>query len=123
MNGDVINAKLAEIRGLLDTQLHVRGRTLDAQLRRAGRLLPAAVRREARFLVQAAGLVQNPKLARMIDMARVERAHARVVAYLQAVDPQKRRRDRLLNLLALNAFYILVVGIAVVAVLVWRGIV
>ncbi len=123
MNGDVINAKLAEIRGLLDTQLHVRGRTLDAQLRRAGRLLPAAVRREARFLVQAAGLVQNPKLARMIDMARVERAHARVVAYLQAVDPQKRRRDRLLNLLALNAFYILVVVIAVVAVLVWRGIV
>ncbi|NCO87291.1 MAG: hypothetical protein GW886_11750 [Rhodobacterales bacterium] len=123
MNGDDINARLAEISGLLESQLHVRGRSLDVQLRRARRLLPSAVRREAQYLVQAAGLAQNPKLARMIDMAKVDSAQARVVAYLQGVDRQRRRRDRLLNLLALNAFYVLVVGIAVVAVLVWRGIV
>lgn len=123
MYGDDINTKVAEIRGLLATQLHVRGRTLDVQLRRAGRLLPAAVRREAHYVAQAAGLVRNPKLARMIDMDKVAQAHVRVVAHLQAVDPKKQLRDRLLNLLALNAFYILVVGIAVVVVLVWRGIV
>lgn len=115
--------QIDDIRALLDTQLRIRGATLDKQIHRAGRLLPRKIRAEAAFLVQANLLVQNPKLARMIDPGRVQRAHALVAAHLRGIDPKDRLKGRLLNIAGLLAFNLLLTGGLVVAYLVWRGIV
>ena len=113
----------ADSRSLLETQMRIRGATLDAQIRRAGRLLPRKIRAEAAFLIQANQLVQNPKLARMINSDRAQSAHDAVAAYLRSIDPKDRLKGRLLNMLGMLAFNLLLVGGLVVAILVWRGIV
>ena len=118
-----LTPQVDEIRSLLDTQLRVRGGTLDKQVRRAGRLLPRKIRAEAAYLVQANMLVQNPKLARMINPDRVQKAHDIVATYLLGIDPKDRLKGRLLNIAGVLAFNLLLIGGLVVAVLVWRGIV
>ena len=115
--------QIDDIRSLLETQLRVKGATLDKQIHRAGRLLPRRIRAEAAFLVQANLLVQNPKLARMIDPGRVQRAHDAVATYLRGIDPKDRLKGRLLNIAGIVAFNFLLIGGLVVAYLVWRGIV
>jgi hypothetical protein len=118
-----LTPQIDEIRSLLETQLRVRGATLDKQIHRAGRLLPRKIRAEAAFLVQANLLVQNPKLARMINPERVGQAHLAVSSYLNAIDPKERAKTRALNYLGLIAFNVLLLVGALIAILVWRGIV
>lgn len=113
----------SDISQLLDSQLRVRGATLDRQIRRAGRLLPRRLRAEAAVLVQASLLVQNPKLARMVNADRVGQAHAAISTYLRGIDPGERARTRLLNTAGFIAFNALLLSATVIAVLVWRGIV
>lgn len=112
-----------DIRQLLDTQLRVRGATLDKQIHRAGRMLPRKIRAEAAFLVQADMLVRNPKLARMINPERVQKAHDAVAGYLHGIDPKDRLKGRILNIAGVLAFNLLLIGGLVVSFLVWRGIV
>ncbi len=123
MTGEIVAASIEEIQNLMRDRLRVRGSTLARQIDRTGRLLPRAIAREARYLAQAETLVQNPKLVRMVDPARLSAAREKVAAYLRGVDPDRRRRDRLLGMLGLVSFQILVIGAALVAWLVWRGIV
>jgi hypothetical protein len=73
--------------------------------------------------VQADQLVQNPKLARMINPDRVGQAHLAVSNYLNAIDPKERAKTRALNYLGFIAFNALLLAGAVIAILVWRGIV
>ena len=110
-----------EVRDGLQSKLRVHGRSLEAQIRKAGRLLPRAVRRDATFLAQGAGLVQNPKLARMVDMAKARQAHRNVLAYLETVDAGAQRRDAALNLVASIAFALLVTAGLLLFVLWQRG--
>lgn len=123
MDVNGLQHEVAEIRLLMEERLHIRGRDLEAQFRKAGRLLPRAIRREAEFLTQANLLIQNPKLARMIDAARARRAHQAIVRHLKSIDPKAERRGRILNFAAFVAFILLIVGIATVSVLYWRGLV
>jgi len=110
----------AHISALLKDRLGVRGRDLESRLRRAGRLLPRDVRRDAQTLIDAVRLQANPKLARMVDEASVQRAFDNSETYLQSVDVSKRRTDRVIGVLATIAFHILVVGAIFLAVAVWR---
>ena len=110
-----------EVRAGLADKLRVRGRSLAVQVRKAGRRLPRAVRRDAVYLVQTVGLVDNPKLARMIDMARAQAAHRNILQFLQTVDVAAERRGIALQIIASIALAILVTGILLLIVLVQRG--
>ncbi|WP_394179278.1 hypothetical protein [Yoonia maritima] len=116
-----IEQQVAEIRGLLETKLRVRGPSLAAQVRKAGRALPRAVRRDLAFMVQSADLVKNPKLARMVDPQRAERAHRNTVAYLNTVDAREQRITAVINVAASIALAVLVTAAVVLYVLVQRG--
>jgi hypothetical protein len=110
-----------EVRAGLADKLRVRGRSLAVQVRKAGRRLPRAVRRDAVYLVQTVGLADNPKLARMIDMARAQAAHRNILQFLQTVDVAAERRGIALQIIASIALAILVTGILLLIVLVQRG--
>lgn len=110
-----------DVRAGLESKLRVRGRSLQAQIRRAGRLLPRYVRRDATYLAQGAELATNPKLAKMVDIAKARQAHRKVLAYLDTVDIAVQRRDAALQLAASIAFALLVTSGLVVFVLWQRG--
>lgn len=121
MTGGQVNKYVDEVRALIETRLRVRGRSLDQQLKRAGRLLPQAMQREGRYLVQAAQFMDHPKLRLMIDEAKVDAAHRRLVAHLTAIDPSERRKTRLLGIAGVASFNLILVAGALVGWLVWRG--
>jgi hypothetical protein len=121
MTGDDITSRAEEVRQLLSDRLRIYGRSLEAQLPRARRVLPRAVIAEARYLAQSAALAGNPKLLRMIDNAKLARAHVIVVDHLKSIDPGYQRRTRILNTTGIVALNLLIIGAALVGVLVWRG--
>jgi len=110
-----------EVRAALADKLRVRGRSLAVQVHKAGRRLPRAVRRDAVYLVQTIGLVDNPKLARMIDMRRAQLAHRNILAFLETVDVAAERRGIALQIAASIALALLVTGLLLLFVLVQRG--
>ncbi len=110
-----------EVQAALESKLRVRGRSLDAQIRKAGRLLPRRVRGDATYLAQAVALSENPKLQRMVDMARAKLAHRRVLDFVEGIDLGARRRTAALNMIASIAFALLVTGALLLFVLVQRG--
>jgi len=110
-----------EVSEALADKLRVRGGSLDAQIHRAGRLLPRRVRQDATYLAQGITLVQNPKLAKMFDMAKARKAHRNVLAHIDTVDMGAQRRDAALNLVASIAFALLVTGCLLLFVLWQRG--
>ena len=120
MKVEDLRKEMDELQTLMTERLRVRGRTFERQLRKAGRLLPRKVRSEAAFLLQARTLMQNPKLARMVDQDRVAKAHQFVAEYLQSVDPVARRKDLILRTAALWSFYLLLAAGGVFAYASWR---
>ena len=123
MRPDALDARTDELRDLLREKLGLSARTLEAQIGKAGRLLPRAVRRDARLVAEARARLQNPRLARMVDVAAAEAAQTRVRDFLKEIDPGERRKTRLIGILAVIAFNVLVVSALLIAILRWRGIV
>lgn len=121
--GKDIHQQVAALQASLEEKLGVRGRTLQAQLRKAGRRLPRHVRRDATYVAQSVALADNPKLARMVDEARMMRAHKNVMAHLNTINVTERRVTAALNLIASIAFVLLVTAALVLFVLVQRGLV
>ena len=111
------------LEALMERRMGVGGRGLAAKLRRAGRRLPKHVRRDAQMIAEAVPVAQNPKLARQIDLARLEVAERRVAAFLRTYDRADRRKGAVLGLLGSLAFNLLTLGGIVIAVLVWRGLI
>jgi hypothetical protein len=111
------------VSALLEQKLGVRGRTLGDRIRKARWRLPRAIRAEARFLDMAAAQAQNPKLLMQIDEGRVARAYDACVRYLNSVDRAARRRAMLLGMASSVAFSIFAVGVLLLAVLYWRGLI
>ena len=110
-----------ELAELIEQQLGVRGRGLEEKLRKAGRLLPRWVQDEAKRLVQAQALAAHPKLAMQTDIPNLERGLRRCEKWLKSLDPSRKRKDRILGLVATNAANFLIVGGLFVAYLVWAG--
>jgi hypothetical protein len=123
MSAVTIQQMADRVAALLEQKLHVRGRTLGDKIRKAGGRLPRAIRAEARFLDVAAAQAQNPKLLMQIDDGRVAQAYDACVRFLGAVDRAERRRAMLLGMASSIAFSIFAVGVLVLAVLYWRGLI
>ncbi len=117
-----VQQKAQQVSALLEERLQLRGRSLSVQARRGRRFLSRHLRREADYLSRAADLAQNPKLMRMIDEGRVNRAHAQLVDFLEAIDPADRRKGAVLSLLGSLSINLIAVFVLFIAVLVWRGI-
>jgi hypothetical protein len=86
-----------------------------------GRLLPTWAQREGRYLTKAAQLMAHPKLRLMVDEAKVEKAHKTLVEDLKTIDPVDRRKTRVLGPLGVVSFNLIVVVVALVSFLIWRG--
>lgn len=110
-----------EVRSLIEQRLRIKGATLEKALSRSGRLLPKWAQREGRYLSQAGHLMGHPKLRLMVDEAKVHKAHASLVEHLKTIDPAERRKTRILGTLGVVSFNVIVVAVALVSFLMWRG--
>lgn len=120
-SADTINARAARIQAALTKAFGVRARTLDKALKRTGRRMPRRIMAEARRIVDAQGYGGQPRLMRQIDAARLDRAEARVLDYLQNIDRAEQRRGRILGILAVVVFNLLLVAGAFVLWMWWTG--
>jgi hypothetical protein len=123
MSAVTIQQMADRVAALMQERLGVRGKDLAEKLRRAGRRVPSAIRAEARFLDTAARQAQNPKLLVQIDDGRVAEAYDACLKFLNEVNRAERRRAMLLSMLTSVAFSIFAVGVLVLAVLYWRGLI
>lgn len=121
MTGDSVNKYADEVHRLIEERLRIKGRTLEKALARAGRLLPNWAQREGRYLARASDLMDHPKLRLMIDEAKIEKAHMSLVTHLKTIDPSERRKTRILGTLGVISFNMILVTIALISYLIWRG--
>lgn len=122
MSNKTLPEMTGDLAGLMHSQLGLRkGKTLEDKLSRGERLLPRRLRREARILVDGAARSTHPKMRKQLDLPRMERAYADLHAHLSAIDPVKRRVDRLLGILAGIAFNFLLIAAGVIVWMVWTG--
>lgn len=123
MSGLSVQQLADRVASQIDERLGVGGRDLPHQLRRAGRLLPGHVRKDIRRIADAQSMADNPRLARQIDIPRVEAAERRVLAHLKTIDRADRRKGAILGLLGGVSFNLIAAFALLIAVLVWRGLV
>lgn len=123
MAGVTVHDLAANVAAMLEKHLGVGGDGLEAKLKRAGRRLPAHVRRDGKLIVDALPLADSPKLARRINLPRLEAAERRMVAYLKNINRADRRKGAVLGLLGGLSFNLLALFALIVALLVWRGLV
>jgi len=121
MNAAQVEKYTDEVKRLIEQRLRIKSATLDKALSRVGRLLPTWAQREGRYLTQAAQLMAHPKLRLMVDEAKVEKAHKTQVEHLKTIDPVQRRKTRVLGTLGVVSFNLIVVVVASVSFMIWRG--
>lgn len=121
MTGGQVDIYMDEVRSLIEERLRIKARTLDKALSRAGRLLPKWAQREGRYLANAGQFMGHPKLRLMIDVAKVEKAHKDLVDHLKSIDPSERRTTRVLGVLGVISFNLILVVVALISFLIWRG--
>jgi hypothetical protein len=121
MSGEPVTRYAEEVRDLIEKRLRIKGATLEQSLARAGRLLPKWAQREGRYLTEAQQVMHHPKLHLMIDEAQVKAAHHRLVEHLKSIDPLERRKTRVLGKLGVVSFNLILVAVALIAWLIWRG--
>ncbi|WP_420862440.1 hypothetical protein [Algirhabdus cladophorae] len=121
MTAEEIQIKCDEVATLMQQKLRLRGRSIAVTAQKARRDMPPKLRKKAAFLVDQATLAQSPKLNRMMDVKAIEDAHLALVDHLEAIDPKDRRRGAVLGWLGSVSFGLIVLAVAVVSVLVWRG--
>jgi hypothetical protein len=121
MNAAQVEKYTDEVKRLIEQRLRIKSATLDKALSRVGRLLPTWAQREGRYLTQATQVMAHPKLRLMVDEAKVEKAHKTLVEHLKTIDPVERRKTRVLGTLGVVSFNLIVVVVALVSFLIWRG--
>lgn len=88
---------------------------LATMLRRRGGALPRKLRREAQLLAQADQRVDAPRLARQIDVARIERAYRALTGHLRPLGAVNRWTGSATNIAAAVCLGLLMIG----AIAVW----
>jgi hypothetical protein len=121
MSAVTIQQMADRISALMEERLAVRGVTLGDKLRKGGRLLPRRVRAAAERLARAGSYAQNPKLLLQVDEGEVSKDYDTCVRHLTAINAGAGMRRMLGSIATSIAFGLLVLGVAVIAVLKWRG--
>lgn len=123
MQRTTLEHELIPLEGLLEEKLRLKSGHLRNRLNKARYRLPRRLRKDVEFILQADYMTQNPQLAIMVSETRFQGAIRAISAHLAELDPAQERKDRLLNLTAILALNILLIGAAVVGVMVWRGLI
>ena len=89
MTPDLPHAYATKISALFAERMRLRG-TLERQVYKAAPKLPRRVRKAAKSVVETLKIVENPKLARMIDEKALREAGDLVIEHLEAIDPWDR---------------------------------
>lgn len=118
-----LSTKAQALAALMEKHLGARGKTLEASLRRAGRQLPKGLRAKAQMLVEAEQMAKHPKLVRRIDESAVKAACNDLEVYLKGIDHAERRKTRALNIAAGLALNLLILVVAFLVFLRWRGLI
>ncbi|MFC3568774.1 hypothetical protein [Paracoccus sp. TOH] len=96
---------------------------LESMLRKRGGALPRRLRREARFLAEADRKAGQPKLARQVDLARLEHAYKLLTAYLRPLGQGRRLQGGALGVAASVMLGLLVLGAVAVWIMLRRGLI
>ncbi|QDY68530.1 hypothetical protein [Qingshengfaniella alkalisoli] len=112
------NQQLSE---LLHRKLGSSGNGLEKRLHRAGRDLPRRVRKAGRYLVKIEQMSGHPKLAMQVDEGRVKHSIQICRDFLDGIDPDDRRKGRVIGIVAEIAFNFIVLAGLIVAVLTVTG--
>lgn len=121
MGAVTIQQMADRVAALMEERLHIKGRGLGEKLGRGGRRLPRRVRRAAGQLAQFSEMAKSPKLLLQVDEAQVAAAYDTCVRHLGGIGLWDRRRAMLMGMLTSAMSSLLVVGMLVVGVLIWRG--
>jgi hypothetical protein len=121
MSAVTIQQMVERVSALMEERLAVRGATLTDKLRKGGRLMPRRVRSAAARLAKAGSYAQNPKLLLQVDEGEVSKDYDICVRHLVAINAGAGLRRVLGSMAASIAFGLLMLGVAVIAVLRWRG--
>lgn len=119
----LVGDKADELQALLQERLRFSARDLSHALRKAGRRVPRRLRVEGEYIALAQHLEQSPKLAKQIDMARVEAGHRELKAFVEAINPTDRLINGLLSVVGPLAFGLIAVFVLLIAVLRWQGLI
>ena len=121
MSAVTIQQMADRVSALMEERLAVRGATLVDKVRKGGRLLPRKVRLAAERLAVAGANAQNPRLLLQIDEGVVSKDYDICVRHLTAINAGAGMRRLLGSMVTSVAFGLLMLGVAVIAVLKWRG--
>ena len=121
MSAVTIHQMADRVAQLLEERLGLGGRHLSSKLKRAGRKKQKKVRDSGKVLAAAAHKAQNPKLLGQIDMGDVTEAYDVCVKHLIAIDPVGRRRDLFAGMVGSVGLGVLVLAVALLGFLAWRG--
>lgn len=121
MSAVTIQQMADRVATLMAERLHVKGSGLAEKLKKGGRLLPRKVRDAAGELAQAAQMSQNPKLLVQVNNQKVAEAYDVCVRHLNGLNRWQSRKGLLLGIASSVVFSLIVVGLLLLGVLVWRG--
>ena len=96
---------------------------LESMMRKRGAALPRKLRREALFLMQADRMAGQPNLARQVDLDRLERAHKALTGYLRPLGQGSRLRGGAARIAASVVLGLLILGLILIWIVTWRGLV
>ena len=113
--------RIARIRALLARQLRVRGDSIAEIAERAGRKVPRRARADVAAMAEIEALAANPKTARRINTRDLARTEARLMRRLGRLDPAAERRGEILDRVAMVAFVLVSVGLAVFFYMISQG--
>ncbi len=116
-----IQSQIAETVLLLRKKLGLRDKTLSESVKRAKRRLPRRVYKQALVLANAEKLAEHPRLRLILDTPALEKASEEVQEHLNAINLADRRWGWFLSYLGSVALGFLVLSVAVLVVLNWRG--
>lgn len=102
-------------------QLRVRGGRLADVAGRAGRRLPHKLHEDVADLIEAEAMSRHPRMARMVDRKRVQKAERRLRHFLDRQSPSAERRGVILDRVAAVAFILFSVTLAVFFWMLWQG--
>lgn len=118
-----ISRKTEDLRALMEKHLGVKAKSFERACARAGRRLPRRLRQPVARLSEASQMAQNPKLQRYMDAQALDADYRAIKVWLGKKNLEEERKTRRLNLAALIAFQMLLIGVLLVAFLRWRGLV
>jgi hypothetical protein len=121
MGAASIQQMATRVAQLMEKRFGIRAATLQDALRKGGRKLPRKVLTAAKLLAQSEEQSKNAKLLIQLNEAEIAVAYDLCVSHLSKGSRRGDSRGRVISAAATLATIALVVSVALIALLRWRG--